>query len=65
MRWNFLLPLLGFVVCFYLWYNLGPNAKLAGLCWLAAGVLYGAWRTSFFTKPLQFARIDNDDQPSE
>ena len=61
--WNFLPPLLGFVVCFYLWYSLGPKAKLAGLCWLAAGVLYGAWRTSFFTKPLPFAKIENDDGP--
>lgn len=59
---NFLLPLLGFVVCFYLWYNLGPKAKIAGLCWLAAGVLYGAWRTSFFTKPLPFARIENEEE---
>lgn len=63
--WNFLPPLLGFVVCFYLWYSLGPKAKTAGLCWLAAGVIYGAWRTSFFTKPLPFARIDNGDGPPE
>lgn len=61
--WNFLLPVLGFVVCFYLWYNLGPKAKLAGLGWLAAGVLYGAWRTRFFTKPLQFAKLEDDDRP--
>ena len=61
--WNFLPPVLGFVVCFYLWFSLLPKAKIAGLCWLAAGVLYGAWRTSFFTKPLQFAKIENDDGP--
>jgi amino acid transporter len=59
--WNFLPPLLGFVVCGYLWLSLGWKAKIAGLCWLAAGVLYGAWRTAFFTKPLQFAPIDSDD----
>jgi amino acid transporter len=58
---NFLPPLLGFSVCFFLWYNLGPKAKIGGLIWLAAGVLYGAWRTSCFTRPLQFARIDNDE----
>ena len=58
--WHFLPPVLGFVVCFYLWYNLGPKAKIAGLCWLAAGVLYGAWRTSLFTKPLPFAKIESD-----
>lgn len=59
--WNCVPPLLGFTVCFYLWASLGWKAKIAGLCWLAAGVLYGAWRTSFFTKPLQFAAIEHDD----
>jgi hypothetical protein len=24
-------------------------------------VLYGAWRTSFFTKPLQFAPLEQED----
>jgi amino acid transporter len=61
--WNFLPPLLGFCVCCYLWLSLGTNAKVAGLIWLAAGVLYGAWRTSGFTRPLAFARVDNDDDP--
>jgi len=55
---SLLAPLLGFSVCLYLWLSLGINAKIAGLCWLAAGVLYGAWRTSFFRRPLQFAPIE-------
>lgn len=42
--WNFLPPLLGFCVCFYLWLSLGATAKLAGFAWLAAGVMYGIWR---------------------
>jgi putrescine importer len=61
--WNCLSPLLGFSVCLFLWLSLGWKAKIAGLCWLAAGVLYGAWRTSFFSKPLPFARIESDDTP--
>ena len=59
--WNFLPPLLGFAVCGYLWCSLGWKAWIAGLVWLTTGLLYGAWRTSFFTKPLQFARIESDD----
>jgi amino acid transporter len=43
--WNFLAPLLGFAVCLYLWLSLGRNAKIVGAIWLAAGLLYGAWRT--------------------
>jgi putrescine importer len=60
---GFIIPLLGFTVCLYLWLSLGFKAKIAGLCWLAIGVLYGAYRTSWFRKPLQFARIESDDEP--
>lgn len=62
---NYLIvPVLGFAVCFLLWYSLGYKAKIAGLCWLSMGLIYGAYRTSFFRKPLQFARIESDDEPA-
>jgi len=51
---NFIVPVL--------WLSLGYKAKIAGLCWLMAGVAYGAYRTSWFRKPIQFARIENGDQ---
>jgi amino acid transporter len=54
-------PVLGFLVCFYLWISLAWVTLIIGLGWLVFGGLYGAWRTSFFTKPLQFAQIENDD----
>jgi amino acid transporter len=41
-------PLLGFGVCAYIWWSLRLPAKLAGLAWLAAGLLYGAWKTGGF-----------------
>src|SRR5262249_10510839 len=47
---NCLPPLLGFVVCLYLWVSLGNKAMRAGTIWLAAGLLYGAWRTDWFRK---------------
>jgi len=47
-------PLLGFLICLYLWLSLSKPAKIAGLIWLSAGMLYGAWRTSWFRKPLPF-----------
>jgi len=58
----FIIPLLGFIVCFFLWLSLGLWAKVAGLCWLSLGVMYGAYRTSWFRKPLQFAKIETDDE---
>jgi len=49
---NFLPPLLGFVICFYIWLNLRWTAQLAGGAWLALGVLYGAIRTKGFQQKL-------------
>lgn len=60
---NLIVPILGFTICLYLWLSLGYKAKIAGMCWLTAGVLYGAYRTSWFRKPLQFVRIETNDEP--
>ena len=60
---DFLLPVLGFLVCLFLWLSLGYKAKFAGAGWLAAGLLYGAWRTSLFRKPLDFQNVDPGDEP--
>ncbi|MFN8240141.1 MAG: APC family permease [Bacteroidales bacterium] len=60
--WSFLVPVLGFLVCFYLWFSLGTTAKIVGVCWLTAGLLYGAWKTSFFRKPLQYATIETEEK---
>jgi hypothetical protein len=58
---SLLVPLLGFVICLYLWLSLGTTAKWAGFIWLTIGLLYGAWRTSWFRKPMDFARITSDE----
>jgi len=55
---NFISPVLGFVICAYLWLGLGKWAIIVGLCWLVTGVVYGAWRTAFFTKRIQFVEIE-------
>jgi putrescine importer len=62
---HLIVPVLGFSICLYLWLSLGYKAKIAGLCWLSAGVLYGAYRTSWFRKPLQYVRFDNTDEQEE
>ena len=59
---NFIVPVLGFSICLYLFLSLGFKAKIAGLCWLTTGVLYGAYRTSWFRKPLLFYRIENNNE---
>lgn len=62
---NFIVPVLGFTICLYLFLSLGIKAKIAGFCWLSAGVLYGAYRTSWFRKPLKFVRYENDEESEE
>jgi len=45
---NFLVPVLGFLVCLLLWLNLSRPAKIAGVIWMALGIGYGALRTRGF-----------------
>jgi len=57
---NFLLPLAGFLTCAYLWYNLLPIAQIAGMTWLASGFLYGAWKTDWFRRKIEFIVPDEE-----
>jgi len=61
--WDLLPPLAGFIVCAFLWISLSKLAIIVGLCWLGTGILYGAWRTSFFRKPIQFVDLDPHPEP--
>jgi len=49
---NLLSPLCGFFVCLLLWWNLNSYAKIAGVVWMAAGLIYGAVRTGWFRRDL-------------
>ncbi|MCX6915038.1 MAG: APC family permease, partial [Verrucomicrobia bacterium] len=55
-------PVLGFLICLYLWVSLAWITLMVGVCWLGLGILYGAWRTSWFRKPIDFARIGADEE---
>lgn len=59
---HFIVPVLGFSVCLYLWFSLGLKAKIVGISWLSVGLIYGAYRTNFFKKPLQFVRLDSTEE---
>jgi putrescine importer len=59
--WNCAAPLMGFAVCAYLWASLGKWAIIVGVCWLATGIIYGAWRTSFFQRPIQFTGAGGEE----
>jgi len=51
---NLVPPVLGFVICLALWLNLSGLAKLYGSIWMAAGILFGIWKTKWFRKQLSF-----------
>ena len=65
-RFTYLIvPVLGFSICLYLWFSLGIKAKIVGISWLTLGLIYGAYRTNFFRKPIQFAKLENSDEPED
>jgi len=43
-----LLPLVGFLVCSYFWWNLNSLAKTVGGIWFAVGILYVGYKTNWF-----------------
>ena len=49
---NFFPPLLGFIICSVLWWNLNSKAKLFGAIWMAVGIAFGAWKTRGFRSDL-------------
>ena len=49
---NFLVPLLGFAICFFIWLHLSRAAMILGAVWMAAGIIYGAVRTRGFRADL-------------
>jgi putrescine importer len=51
---HFVLPVVGFLVCLGLWWNLSAPAKYLGTAWMVAGIAFGAWKTEWFRKPLSF-----------
>lgn len=52
LKWRLLqdaiLPLLGFLVCGYIWWNLNSLAKTVGGIWFAIGILYVGYKTNWF-----------------
>jgi putrescine importer len=52
--WNFIPPVVGFVICFALWVSLSRPAMIVGSIWMIAGIAFGVWKTRWFREPLSF-----------
>ena len=51
----FLPPVLGFVICLYIWLSLRTPAKIAGSIWLVIGIIYAAVKTNGFRRAIIFS----------
>jgi len=56
----YVVPLLGFVICGFIWYHLQHTALWLGAIWMAAGILYGAIRTRGFRSELVTFEVPSD-----
>ena len=54
-------PILGFIICFFIWISLSKLALIVGSIWMVTGVAYGAWRTRGFQSDL----VNFDVPPEE
>jgi putrescine importer len=57
---TFLPPILGFVVCFLLWINVGRTALIAGSVWLLAGLLFSVVKTNGFRIPMVLSEAPSE-----
>jgi amino acid transporter len=57
---DLILPLLGFVICAFIWTQLSRPALRLGAVWMAVGIAYGAVRTKGFQ-----AKLVNFDIPAD
>ena len=53
-------PLLGFIICGFLWINLSLPARILGAVWMVAGITYGAIRTRGFRSELVTFEVPSD-----
>jgi amino acid transporter len=61
-RWfDFVSPVLGFVICFFIWRNLSSKAMLLGAVWMGIGIAYGAIKTKGFQAELVKFDIPPDE----
>ena len=51
----FLLPALGFAICFAIWASLRVPVLIAGGIWILAGIIYDFYKTRGFRRSIEFA----------
>jgi len=65
-KWNpafSLVPILGFIICAFIWVHLSKPALILGSVWMTAGIIYGAIRTRGFRSELVTFDIPPEEVP--
>lgn len=57
-----IMPSLGALFTFILWYHLSADAFIGGIAWIILGLIYVMWITKFFTKKLGTFDFDEKEQ---
>jgi putrescine importer len=57
---GYIVPLLGFVICGFIWVHLSHPALVLGAVWMIAGIAYGAVRTRGFRSELVTFEVPSD-----
>jgi putrescine importer len=60
---NFAPPVLGFIICLLLWWNLSTQAWILGAVWMTIGIAVGAWKTRGFRENLVSFELPSDAVP--
>jgi putrescine importer len=60
---NLAAPILGFIVCLLLWWNLSSEAWILGAVWMVIGVAAAAWQTRGFKRNLVSFELPPDVVP--
>jgi len=60
---NLAAPVLGFIVCLLLWWNLSSQAWILGAVWMTIGVAAAAWQTRGFKRNLVSFELPPDVVP--
>jgi amino acid transporter len=60
---NLAAPLLGFLICLLLWWNLSSEAWILGAVWMAIGMAVCAWKTRGFRENLVSFELPPDILP--
>lgn len=56
-----IVPVLGFLICAFIWVHLSRPALVLGAVWMAAGITYGAFRTRGFRSELVSFEVPPDE----